>query len=701
MKLTWPGYKYLGPGNDVDLGEPVNDADAIARYHDLEYELAQKWNDIRDADRDALKGFADSFRQKPTLGALVGLVGIGTKYGIESVVGVQYPKTVMGKQKKIKNLGQYLYKRREQAVADKWRASGRRTSLRDFKVSPEGRSIVDGYKSGGAHYLEAKGDWARISAGAYTDEEHEFVTSPPPDIGTLSDLPQYGYNGEDAAEAEPVAGPSGVKRNSDQIERPPAKKALIAATPEAEQQPAVPMETAHDTELASGSGRGPSSDARVGASKSTGGGNMIWIHPSSDRNSHTLSFKKNRIMWSYGYAVNKIDTPKVATTTSSLGLIPVDFLPFYLTASEYQSLPAGATIKSVHCTVTPLGTRTAFDTGTTMSGTATSEYVPIGVTLTGANIKYHGRNVKYTAAATAPCLPTNVTAINPAEMADRYYGIETSSCANLVPQPIGEYWVHEANYATIPPNESGYMRHEYGNVRQDTHVHQFLINPAVGQPIADYHYTPHNGTLDKRKGYALNQKQNGLSIFTNNPSVMAAVVTGVQQSTSDTSGAPGQIAVSATKQQSKYYFNKSLSGYYRHLEYHGAMKPGGHGASWKVQPQLHVGILATPQLNPTANTPSWLNSAVYWKLECSIEINVKSGSMYATGPPQDWPHEVMLSWDKAPDYTNGTSLFGTLTKSTAVKRTDRAAEDVSSCDEADSMEEEGYEVLTKAKRMKL
>lgn len=32
-----PGYKYLGPGNGLDKGEPVNYADAVARDHDLSY----------------------------------------------------------------------------------------------------------------------------------------------------------------------------------------------------------------------------------------------------------------------------------------------------------------------------------------------------------------------------------------------------------------------------------------------------------------------------------------------------------------------------------------------------------------------------------------------------------------------------------------------------------------------------------------
>lgn len=35
--LSLPGYKYLGPGNSLDKGEPNNNNDLIAYIHDIEY----------------------------------------------------------------------------------------------------------------------------------------------------------------------------------------------------------------------------------------------------------------------------------------------------------------------------------------------------------------------------------------------------------------------------------------------------------------------------------------------------------------------------------------------------------------------------------------------------------------------------------------------------------------------------------------
>lgn len=38
----WPGYSYLGPGNSLDRGQPVNELDKAARIHDYAYAALQK-----------------------------------------------------------------------------------------------------------------------------------------------------------------------------------------------------------------------------------------------------------------------------------------------------------------------------------------------------------------------------------------------------------------------------------------------------------------------------------------------------------------------------------------------------------------------------------------------------------------------------------------------------------------------------------
>ncbi|KAF6213952.1 hypothetical protein GE061_011680 [Apolygus lucorum] len=87
---TWPGLNYLGPGNPLPNGKPVNKADAIACNHDWAYEFAQSRGDIRRADKVAIKEFGAHALQG-SHHALVRALGIGAKYLAEGVIGVQYP----------------------------------------------------------------------------------------------------------------------------------------------------------------------------------------------------------------------------------------------------------------------------------------------------------------------------------------------------------------------------------------------------------------------------------------------------------------------------------------------------------------------------------------------------------------------------------------------------------------------------------
>lgn len=90
--LVFPGYKYLGPGNSLNKGAPNNLDDQIAYDHDVEYDRAQSDSDVRAADWKAIQRFGKSASQGG-LGGILGTVGLGSKYAIESLTGVLYPKT--------------------------------------------------------------------------------------------------------------------------------------------------------------------------------------------------------------------------------------------------------------------------------------------------------------------------------------------------------------------------------------------------------------------------------------------------------------------------------------------------------------------------------------------------------------------------------------------------------------------------------
>lgn len=83
FKLLVPGHRYLGPGNPLDNGEPVNKADSIARQHDIEYSLAQNKQDIYSSDKRAIENFYSDVKSNPNLSSVIGLTGLGIKNIVE------------------------------------------------------------------------------------------------------------------------------------------------------------------------------------------------------------------------------------------------------------------------------------------------------------------------------------------------------------------------------------------------------------------------------------------------------------------------------------------------------------------------------------------------------------------------------------------------------------------------------------------
>lgn len=67
-----PFHKYLGPGNDVDNGDPVDEDDRIAQQHDSAYETALTAKDISDADEKAISDFYNDFSTTGNFHSLLG-----------------------------------------------------------------------------------------------------------------------------------------------------------------------------------------------------------------------------------------------------------------------------------------------------------------------------------------------------------------------------------------------------------------------------------------------------------------------------------------------------------------------------------------------------------------------------------------------------------------------------------------------------
>jgi len=81
------GYNYLGPGNPIDGRKPTNALDALAESHDIRYDNAASYEDVRAADIDFIRRAPGAH---PVMGT-VAAVAIAGKLAVESVIGPVYP----------------------------------------------------------------------------------------------------------------------------------------------------------------------------------------------------------------------------------------------------------------------------------------------------------------------------------------------------------------------------------------------------------------------------------------------------------------------------------------------------------------------------------------------------------------------------------------------------------------------------------
>jgi len=89
--FLFPGHKYLGPGNSVNNGEPIDSDDEIAYEHDKAYETAKTKEDIYEADRVAISSFGKS-ALKGNWHSAIGFAGLGLKHLTEKASGkILYP----------------------------------------------------------------------------------------------------------------------------------------------------------------------------------------------------------------------------------------------------------------------------------------------------------------------------------------------------------------------------------------------------------------------------------------------------------------------------------------------------------------------------------------------------------------------------------------------------------------------------------
>ncbi|XP_020285880.1 uncharacterized protein LOC109855740 [Pseudomyrmex gracilis] len=586
-----PGHRYLGPGNTLNEGNPIDEDDLIAKIHDIEYEYLPET--INQHGEIAIDNFLNNFVQTGNWHSILGGLGLQVKRQYESVFGQQYPMPHGGQDDYTGALRELskLYKEEK--------ARGTKTSWKEFQQLYFGDLLRE--------QLDR-----RVHGGSTSD--------------TIN-IQHYGDNSAGTS--------SSAKRARSDVNATPERSGdqslfdddldnIINST--MADMDVETMETIANP--SQGGGVTSNSNSGHGSGRSAGVGTIVNIPRNPKTEYITRSFSKHWIFYSYGFINKQVVGNDEINYITPLMLIPVDCLLLYMDPCEFINL-RGKSV-AVHCNarIRPLGCRMNFQTNASTTSWATSEFVAIGQKAIGLNIGIPGRNREYSPEASKPMSVSTHTFPDMAKLNEKLYGATNgTSGAQLVPRHLNMYFTPIT--AVRNPTTGSDFRHSNRPPKIDQYVDRFLINSAVGQTIIDYEYKPRMGILHDVRFNQLKHKFKTAPLSQAvqlKPTVTSGQsVEGIIEEHSYADADSNEVTQLPGWQNS---FLSSIAQTIELQEHYNWDKGHTHG---NVQPQVHVGLTAVPAINPGTDTTDYQNTACYWAVDTQIVIHEYVNSAYHYG----------------------------------------------------------------------
>ena len=570
--MRLPYHKYIGPGNSLDEGSPVDFDDYLALEHDKTYEGSTSDSDIIQSDKQFASDFFSHWVETGHIPSLIGAAGLKTKSYIE-IIGLLYAKA---------------------------KVEGFPGRIQDFQKTQSASLVrkINDLQELKNHY--ATGGASLTNKGPQATSDFDDLDGAGPSHAADPDLPVG-------------------SQSSDSFISPGSSDMDVDVPPVHNVQPA-------------GSNKAITADGGGGrgghGSLANQPGNRYVIYKTPKLLPVINVIEHDWIFYSYAYANVTIKTADnfIEWHTTPLALIPVDYLPFYLTESEYISIPDHGLIKHVSANVVCLGSRIAFDYGTTLTGVANSEHVAIGLSAVGLNLMTDGANKAFEVADAEPMIATS---LKDGDIDNFYKKLYEGPACNImnVPRAIDMHWCMKygvkGNQTTDSTKYQNYEK--VMPVRFDRLVTKFLIHGEIGQQIAHYEYKPHFAPCGTQK-LGWNVESDNVFINRENLPWKVAGNAAPVDKTKETLGA-GDITLDPSKGACLRLFNTTNSMYVRQLDmYHAYTMNGGANKVTTAQPQLHVGMAAIPSLNPQSNTKQFQNGCIYFHVHttCVVEHDINS-----------------------------------------------------------------------------
>lgn len=338
-------------------------------------------------------------------------------------------------------------------------------------------------------------------------------------------------------------------------------------------------------------------------------------------------YRKVHRFFTYGYAYQMINPTNVTicSMTTPLGLIPWDWLYFYLNPSEFAILPNQASVVKCKATVYQRNVRVAFPTNSTANALATLNQNKNVIYAVGLNKKIDSHPVKYTAFQTnQPMIPT---------------AIQRYSYQDMVNDNNNWYSSQDNMFTVVPRHQTGqpdvlqyYAALRYSRPTGNTEPHdgwQCLQNfveesdadATAGGELVSVEYHPKCGLI--KQPHKLIQRKFNETITLNRGSYNLeehnSVIPMAPNSVASTNSVVSDHDRNWTAQNS-YSLGTNVQIIEKsQVYYEGLMKRDEP----KVQPTLHVGVQPTYALTSTNTTvnQSFTDTQAYFEVvaECWVD----------------------------------------------------------------------------------
>lgn len=352
---------------------------------------------------------------------------------------------------------------------------------------------------------------------------------------------------------------------------------------------------------------------------------------------HKFYFTKQWKFTSFGVANVIIDATDKYALTTALVDIPWQYAFMYMSPAEWNRMKMfpGIHAKSCHIKITQFNPRVAFNTGETLSQTATlnqNKFLLLGKNLKGYDFIY-GRNNQYKFSATEVMKPDSIINETSVVYRDRLktnmYGYDNDQPQSVVPAAATGHELELAEYFTvyIPKRTSAVEVPKAGFPPVNEFCEEYNAMDFVGKEIHSQSYQfkyapilpryPHMYTEDKVL------QSTSLEVGTDSEMNRRKTFDPDKNTKLNQTDVVATWCTNPKGEPISYFNDPNLYTHFA-LEQQGLFgelndKKSGHA----VHPSLHVGVRAVPKLTTADQlmaADSWLDTQMYYYVNVTLEL---------------------------------------------------------------------------------